>query len=95
MQNVAKMSFTIEHALKNELDEFSKELSLSKSRIIANALELYFDTLDLKIAQDRLKNPQIISQDEMQKFVDEWEILKNPPKPPNKIITRTIINKKF
>lgn len=71
MQNVAKMSFTIEHTLKNELDEFSKELSLSKSRIIANALELYFDTLDLKIAQDRLKNPQIISQDEMQKFVDE------------------------
>lgn len=71
MQNVAKMSFIIEHALKNELDEFSKELSLSKSRIIANALELYFDTLDLKIAQDRLKNPQIISQDEMQKFVDE------------------------
>ena len=71
MQNVVKMSFTIEHALKNELDGFSKELSLSKSRIIANALELYFDTLDLKIAQDRLKNPQIISQDEMQKFVDE------------------------
>ena len=71
MQNVAKMSFTIEKALKNELEEFSKELSLSKSRIIANALELYFDTLDLKIAQDRLKNPQIISQDEMQKFVDE------------------------
>ena len=71
MQNVAKMSFIIEHTLKNELDEFSKELSLSKSRIIANALELYFDTLDLKIAQDRLKNPQIISQDEMQKFVDE------------------------
>lgn len=71
MQNVAKMSFTIEHTLKNELDEFSKELSLSKSRIIANALELYFDTLDLKIAQDRLKSPQIISQDEMQKFVDE------------------------
>lgn len=71
MQNVVKMSFTIEHALKNELDEFSKELSLSKSRIIANALELYFDTLDLKIAQNRLKNPQIISQDEMQKFIDE------------------------
>ena len=71
MQNVAKMRFTIEDALKNELDEFSKELSLSKSRIIANALELYFDTLDLKIAQDRLKNPQNISQDEMQKFVDE------------------------
>ena len=71
MQNVAKMRFTIEHALKNELDGFSKELRLSKSRIIANALELYFDTLDLKIAQNRLKNPQIISQDEMQKFVDE------------------------
>lgn len=71
MQNVVKMSFTIEHSLKNELDEFSKELSLSKSRIIANALELYFDTLDLKIAQNRLKNPQIISQDEMQKFIDE------------------------
>lgn len=65
------MSFTIEHTLKNELDEFSKELNTSKGRIIANALELYFDTLDLKIAQNRLKNPQIISQDEMQKFVDE------------------------
>lgn len=71
MQNVAKMSFTIEHTLKNELNEFSKELSMSKSKIIANVLELYFDTLDLKIAQNRLKNPQIISQDEMQKFVDE------------------------
>lgn len=71
MTNVVKMSFTIDKALKNELDDFSKELSISKSRIIANALELYFDTLDLKIAQNRLKSPQIISQDEMKKFVDE------------------------
>lgn len=71
MQNSAKISFTIQNALKNELDTLSKDLNMPKSKIIARALELYFDTLDLKIAKSRLKNPQIIKQDEMKKFINE------------------------
>lgn len=71
MQNSAKISFTIQNALKNELDTLSKDLNMPKSKIIARALELYFDTLDLKLAKSRLKNPQIIKQDEMKKFINE------------------------
>ena len=71
MQNSAKISFTIQNALKNELDALSKDLNMPKSKIIARSLELYFDTLDLKIAKSRLKNPQIIKQDEMKKFINE------------------------
>lgn len=70
MQNVAKMTFTIETNFKKELDSFAQELNLSKSKLITNALEYYFDALDLQIAHKRLEKPKIITKGAMQEFVN-------------------------
>ena len=50
-----KSTFTLPEELVNELNEFTKETGLKKSNIIAKALEMYFDYLDLKVAEKRLK----------------------------------------
>lgn len=74
-QGVAKVSITLNAYLRKEVDNISLELGKTRSRIIADALEYYLDFLDLVIAERRLndESDNIISSEEMEKFIDEME----------------------
>lgn len=50
-----KVMFSLSENLANELDEMAKELKQTKSKLTSEALEFYFDYLDLQIAQKRVK----------------------------------------
>jgi len=50
-----RMNITLPGAVSEELDSVSKELGSKKSHIITKALELYFDELDVEIAENRLR----------------------------------------
>jgi len=50
-----RMNITLPRAVSEELESISKELGSKKSHIITQALELYFDELDLEIAERRLE----------------------------------------
>lgn len=50
-----KVMFSLSENLVHELDEMAKELKQTKSKLTSEALEFYFDYLDLQIAQNRIK----------------------------------------
>ncbi len=50
-----RLNISLEEELAKELDEIAKELGEKKSHIIRDALMYYFDYLDIKIAEKRLK----------------------------------------
>jgi len=52
---VKRLNITLDEELALELERVAKELGEKKSRLIAKALTFYFDYLDTKIAQERLK----------------------------------------
>ena len=54
-QNIIAWTLRSPRAVSEELESISKELGSKKSHIITQALELYFDELDLEIAERRLK----------------------------------------
>lgn len=49
-----KVMFSLSKNLVNELDEMAKELKQTKSKLATEALEFYFDYLDVQIAQNRV-----------------------------------------
>jgi len=53
--NVTKMSITLDNNVATELNAIAQELNEKKSHLIENALMLYFDMLDEKLADKRLK----------------------------------------
>lgn len=53
--NVTKMSITLDNEVMMELNAIAKELNEKKSHLIENALMLYFDMLDEKLADKRLR----------------------------------------
>ncbi len=50
-----RLNITLEEELAEELEKIAAELGEKKSRLIAKALTFYFDYLDTKIAERRLK----------------------------------------
>jgi predicted DNA-binding protein len=58
-KTVKPATFTLPLALLQELDEISKELGKKKTTIVAEALEMYLDYNDLKVAQSRLDDKNI------------------------------------
>ena len=52
---VKRLNITLEEELAEELERIAKELGEKKSRLIAKALTFYFDYLDTKIAEERLR----------------------------------------
>jgi predicted DNA-binding protein len=54
--NRPKAIFTLDQHIIDELNEISKELNEKKSHIVEKALLLYFDLLDIKIADKRLRD---------------------------------------
>ena len=54
--NRPKAIFTLDQHIIDELDEISRELNEKKSHIVEKALLLYFDLLDIRIADRRMKD---------------------------------------
>ena len=58
--------------LADEVTEFAKELNQNKSALVSQALEFYFDHLDLQIAKKRsLEKNETISLQDMRKLSNE------------------------
>jgi len=55
MEKHERLNITLPAGIAMELSKISKELNNKKSRIIADALELYFDEMDAKLAEKRMK----------------------------------------
>ena len=67
-----KMLVSMPQNLVDDVTEFAKEFNQNKSAIISQALEFYFDHLDLQIAKKRsLEKNEIITFDEMRKLSNE------------------------
>jgi len=49
-------NITLDEEVSKELDTMAEELGKKKSKIIEKALTIYFDLLDLKLAQKRMKD---------------------------------------
>jgi len=54
MNNTVRLNITLPSSLNDDINHFSQELNEKKSHIIASALEMYFDYLDIKVAEKRL-----------------------------------------
>lgn len=50
-----RVSFTLDKRVLSELEDIAKELGKKKSHIVEQALEMYFDAVDTKIADKRLE----------------------------------------
>ena len=51
-----RSTFTLSDFMIDELNSVSKELDEKKSHIVEKALSMYFDVLDEKLSDKRLKN---------------------------------------
>lgn len=51
-----RSTFTVSDFIIDELNSVSKELDEKKSHIVEKALSMYFDVLDERLADQRLKN---------------------------------------
>ncbi|MBC8346638.1 MAG: hypothetical protein ISR89_10155 [Candidatus Marinimicrobia bacterium] len=74
MSKYNRINITLPGAVSEELEIVSKELNSKKSHIISEALELYFDELDLAIAEKRL-NELEYSKDKTVPAEDVWKEL--------------------
>ena len=67
-----KILVSMPQKLSDEVTEFAKELNQNKSALINQALEFYFDHLDLQIAKKRsLEKNETLSLSEIRKLSDE------------------------
>ncbi len=67
-----KILVSMPQKLSDEVTEFAKELNQNKSAFINQALEFYFDHLDLQIPKKRsLEKNETISLSEIRKLSDE------------------------
>ena len=67
-----KVLVSMPQNLADEISEFAKELNQNKSALINQALEFYFDHLDLQIAKKRsLEKNETISLSQMRKLSNE------------------------
>jgi predicted DNA-binding protein len=57
-KTVKPTTFTLPLDLLEDLDVMSKELGKKKTAIVSEALEMYMDYQDIKIAEDRIKNSE-------------------------------------
>lgn len=66
--NTARLNITIPESLNNDINHYAEELNQKKSHIISAALDMYFDYLDLKVAEKRLEdNEPTYTLEEMKK----------------------------
>ena len=67
-----KILVSMPQNLADDVTEFAKELNQNKSALVSQALEFYFDHLDLQIAKKRsLEKNETISLQDMRKLSNE------------------------
>lgn len=67
-------NITLDEEVSKDLETMARELGEKKSNIIEKALTVYFDLLDLKIAQKRLKDLKS-GRDRLIDAEDVWKSL--------------------
>lgn len=67
-----RSTFTISDFIIDELESVSEELNEKKSHIVEKALSMYFDALDEKLSDKRLKN----LEDKKEKLIPANEVFK-------------------
>ncbi len=65
-------NITLDEEVSRELETMAKELGEKKSKIIEKALTVYFDLLDIKLAEKRMKE---LGKDH-DKLIDAEEVWK-------------------
>jgi RHH-type transcriptional regulator, rel operon repressor / antitoxin RelB len=71
MQKI-RSTFTVSDFIIDELNSVSQELNEKKSHIVEKALSMYFDTIDEKLSDKRLKN----LEDKTEKLIPASEVFK-------------------
>jgi hypothetical protein len=67
-----RSTFTVSDFIIDELNSVSQELNEKKSHIVEKALSMYFDALDEKLSDQRLKN----LEDKKEKLIPAEEVFK-------------------
>jgi hypothetical protein len=67
-----RSTFTVSDFIIDELNSVSQELNEKKSHIVEKALSMYFDALDEKLSDKRLKN----LEDKKEKLIPANEVFK-------------------
>ena len=67
-----RSTFTVSDFIIDELNSVSKELNEKKSHIVEKALNMYFDSIDEKVSDKRLKD----LEDSKEKLVPAEEVFK-------------------
>lgn len=63
-----RLNITLPESVNNDINRYAQQLNEKKSHIIASALDMYFDYIDLKEAEKRLEaNEPTITLEEMRK----------------------------
>ena len=52
--NTVRLNITLPASINDEMNAFAEELNEKKSHIISSALVMYFDYLDIRVAEKRL-----------------------------------------
>ncbi|MCK9472946.1 MAG: hypothetical protein PHH36_14170 [Sideroxydans sp.] len=66
--NTVRLNITLPASVNEDMNRYAKELNEKKSHIISSALDMYFDYLDIRVAEKRLNdNEPTISMEEMRK----------------------------
>ena len=53
--NTTRLNITLPTSISNDITRYAEELNEKKSHIIASALDMYFDYIDLQEAERRLE----------------------------------------
>ncbi|MDQ1245324.1 MAG: hypothetical protein QG567_2478 [Campylobacterota bacterium] len=67
-----RSTFTVSDFIIDELNSVSEELNEKKSHIVEKALSMYFDALDEKLSDKRLKN----LENKKEKLIPASEVFK-------------------
>ena len=65
-----RSTFTVSDFIIDELNSVSQELNEKKSHIVEKALSMYFDVIDEKLSDQRLKN----LEDKKEKLIPASEV---------------------
>jgi len=68
--NTVRLNITLPSSVNEDICHYAKELNEKKSHIISSALDMYFDYLDIRVAEKRLndKDPTISMEDFFKKL---------------------------
>ena len=67
-----RSTFTVSDFIIDELNSVSQELNEKKSHIVEKALSMYFDAIDEKLSDQRLKN----LEEKKEKLIPASEVFK-------------------